>query len=307
MINKIIFVSVLSMGLSACGGGGGSDNSVAPDVTIPPVILEGVFIDSPVENLHYQTTSQSGTTSMNGEFSYQEGEKIVFSIGNITFPEIDAKAVISPLDLFSTQRINNISVLNSIRLLQSLDEDADPLNGILIPEKAHELAAGLTVDFSSLNFDSLVATFVSDSGGVNKQLIDNATATAHFQMSLADLDLPYTNGCEKTHETVGHSGTFETFHHNVSGKATIIDDCTIEISQFDYDGGGPDVYFYGAINHDYTGNSAFAIGEKINGTVYNNSTILLTLPSNKTLDDLNGLSVWCQDVNVNFGQVTFTP
>jgi len=244
---------------------------------------------------------------MDGEFNYQAGEKIIFSIGDITFPEVEAKAVVTPLDLFSTQNINDPSVVNTIRLLQSLDEDANPQNGILIPEKAHELAAGLTLDFANSNFDSLVATLVSTSGGANSQLIDTVTAIDHFQMSLADWDLPYRKGCEKTHDKVGHSGTFETFQHNVSGKATIIDNCTIEISQFDYDGGGPDVYFYGAINHDYTGNSAFAIGDNINGTVYNNATILLTLPSNKTLDDLNGLSVWCQDVNVNFGQVTFTP
>jgi hypothetical protein len=304
-MKKRLIISALSMSLLACGGG--SDNSVTPDVTAPSVMLEGVFIDSPVENLHYQTASSSGTTSMDGEFNYQAGEKIIFSIGDITFPEVEAKAVVTPLDLFSTQNINDPSVVNTIRLLQSLDEDANPQNGILIPEKAHELSAGLTLDFTHSNFDSLVATLISTSGGANSQLIDTVTAIDHFQMSLADLDLPYTNGCEKTHETVGYSGTFETFHHNVSGKATIIDNCTIEISQFDYDGGGPDVYFYGAINHDYTGSSAFAIGEKIDGTVYNNATILLTLPSNKTLDDLNGLSVWCQDVNVNFGQVTFTP
>jgi len=59
MKKRLIFVSALSMSLMACGGSGGADNSVTPDVTAPPVMLEGVFIDSPVENLHYQTVSSS--------------------------------------------------------------------------------------------------------------------------------------------------------------------------------------------------------------------------------------------------------
>ncbi len=194
-----------------------------------------------------------------------------------------------------------------LRLLQSLDVDGDPSNSIQISEVAHAFAQGLEVDFNDENFEETVAEFISMSGSVNMQLISAQSAIDHFQQTLNQISNENIVSCDQTHSLVGYSGYFETFHHNVAGKATIIDDCTIEISQFDYDGGGPEVYFYGAIDHKYDETSAFPIGEKLSGQEFNNGEITIKLPLNKTLDDLNGISVWCVDFNANFGQMTFTP
>jgi hypothetical protein len=115
------------------------------------------------------------------------------------------------------------------------------------------------------------------------------------------------SNCSSNHSKVGYSGFFETFAHNVAGKATIIDDCTIEISQFSYDGGGPDVYLYAAKDHDYAGSDAFLLGPKLNGQAYDDAKFIIKLPQGKTLDDLSGLSVWCIDFNADFGHMEFTP
>lgn len=310
MIKKSISI-ITAISLTACGGGSGSEpNNVTPTPTpivIPATIYTGIFIDSAVENLQFKTANESGYTNAKGEFSYQLNEKVTFSIGDIEFPEILANTTLTPLELFNTNDINSTSVVNMLRLLQSLDDDGDPDNGIKIPSKAHELAKNLTVDFSSAGFDQQVADLVLMSGAVNSTLISAEQATYHFQLTLNGTNNGDQTSCAKTHSKVGYSGNFQTFFHNVSGTATIIDDCTIEITNFSYDGGGPQVYVYAGSNHDYLSNSAFAISQNISGIVYENDTLTLRIPVNKTLDDLTGLSVWCSDFNADFGHMTFTP
>ncbi len=111
--------------------------------------------------------------------------------------------------------------------------------------------------------------------------------------------------CEATHPKVGQSMTFSTFAHDVEGTATIVDDCTITIEGFNYDGGGIDVQVYAGLNGDFR--NGFSISEDLYrpGEPYVNETLTLTLPAGKSLDDLDGLSVWCVDVGVSFGDGTF--
>jgi len=307
MLIRYFSASLLIFVLSACGGGG---DSTAPSTSIPvaqPTVFTGTFVDSAVENINYKTSSSTGVTLNDGNFNYQSGEKITFSIGDINFPEVTANTYITPLDFFQTQDINQVSVVNTLRLLQSLDLDGDATNGINIPAAAHELAKNLVVDFSSNNFDEQVANLVLMSGAVNTVLISSEQAVYHFQQTLDDLNNQNVANCGMTHNKVGQSGYFETFFHNVAGKATIIDDCTIKITQFDYDGEGPEVYFYAAKDHDYNSVNAFPISQKINGSEYSNASFLLRLPDNKSLDDLTGISVWCVDFNADFGHMEFTP
>ena len=305
-MKNIICIGLL-LSLTACGGSSDSatpENEVLPP---PPPTYTGVFLDSAVEGLNYSTDSQSGATNADGEFLFQADELITFSIGGITFPSIAAELILTPLSLFNSNDVNQLEVVNTLRLLQSLDSDGDLSNNIQIPELAHDLAQDITLDFSDENFADLVSDLIAMSGSVHQQLVSAQSAIDHFQQTLNLLSNENPSSCESTHAMVGYSGFFETFHHNVAGKATIIDDCTIEVTQFDYDGGGPDVYFYGAINHKYNSTDAFPIGNKLNGQVYNNATITIKLPQNKTLDDLTGLSVWCVDFSADFGHMTFTP
>lgn len=302
---------VLSAMLTACGGSSGSSTPastpapVAPTPTTPaPTVYKGVFFDSAVSNLSYTTDTHSGRTTSDGEFDYGLDEDVVFSIGSIQLPAVKAAAVLTPLEIYSTTDIYHQSLVNVIRLLQSLDADANPENGIEISESVHDLAANMSLDFNAADFEQTANDFVASTNGINTQLISANQAIEHFQRTLENLDISV---CGKSHPMVGYSGDFNTFSHNVAGRATIVDDCTIQVSSFSYDGGGPDVYFYGAINHAYESQDAFIIGSQINGQEYNNAEITLRLPSGMTLDDLNTMSVWCVDFNVDFGSLTFTP
>ena len=95
--------------------------------------------------------------------------------------------------------------------------------------------------------------------------------------------------------------------HNVEGVATIIDEHTIQIEHFNYDGQAPLVYFYLGADNTY---SAFANGlglEPLLNRAYNDESLTLTLPEGETLDDYGAISVWCAQFHVNFSSAAFAP
>ena len=334
------FICVLAV--TACGGGGsggGSDTTPAgagtdntPDITdVTPVdvspdsgavgsapLLTGRFVDSAVIGLEYSTATQSGLTDADGSFSYQAGEQVTFSIGDITFPAVAGADLVTPLDVFGTTNIADPSVMNMTRLLQTLDIDGNPQNGIRLSSAAIASATGLSVDFAAANFDSQVVNLVANSGSSNISLIDGETALTHFQETLFDEGVvarpvvpeetnpPAGGEVSGNNALVGTTSTFSNFAHDISGTLTLIDDRTIEISNFTYDGGGPSVFFYTGTDGDYRASAGGRlIGPMLNGRVWNGETITITLPDDITLDDFNGVSVWCDIFNANFGDATF--
>ncbi len=163
--------------LSACGGGGGST----------PAVVTGIFVDSYVIGINYATATQSGKTKANGEFSYVAGETITYSIGSIQLPAVRANATITPLDIANTTDSNNQVVSNILVLLQSLDEDGNPANGISIPAAAAAKATNaINFDVSPSVFaaNPAVTELVANSGSVTKTLVTVDAATAHFDNTL---------------------------------------------------------------------------------------------------------------------------
>ncbi|MFK3858169.1 pectinesterase family protein [Pseudoalteromonas rhizosphaerae] len=173
--------------ITAILAGCGEDSSInVKEAPLPPV--QGVFVDSPVAGLTYNSPSISnGVTNANGQFDYFRGEAIDFSIGALTFPTVSAANVLTPLALFSTDTVFHPAVINSLRLLQSLDVDGDPSNGITISEQAAQaavmtLAEGQTITdyFSSDEFEANVNAWLADAGSANNTLIPADQAIVHF-------------------------------------------------------------------------------------------------------------------------------
>ena len=116
-------------GLVACGG---SSNET---------VLQGRFIDAAVEGLEYTTsTGMSGVTDSNGTFNYTPGSTVTFSMGGIKFPAVEASSVVTPLDLAKVSSPEDPAALAIAQMLQSVDSDDNPDNGISI--KKDKLAAG---------------------------------------------------------------------------------------------------------------------------------------------------------------------
>jgi hypothetical protein len=119
----------------------------------------------------------------------------------------------------------------------------------------------------------------------------------------ADADADADTDCGSTHAMVGWVADMPSGAHATSGTATIIDDCTVSVTNFNFDGGGVVVQFYGGIGGAY--GSGFAISEDIFGTPFSDETVTLTLPDEKTLDDMDGISVWCVEFAVSFTDAIF--
>lgn len=114
------------------------------------------------------------------------------------------------------------------------------------------------------------------------------------------------SNCGSTHPKIGQTAQLSTFAHQVSGTATIVDDCTIEVSMFNFDGTGIDVRFYGGLGGDYDNGFSMS-GDLRRSGGYQGETVRATLPDGQTLDDLDGISVWCVPVGVSFGDGQFGP
>lgn len=169
VMNKKFLVTVISSTiLTACGGGGGgSETSSTPLST-----STGVFLDSPVAGLNYQTTTQSGLTNAQGEFVYIEGETITFYIGGTQLGVTLAEETITPFSLLgitplgtefeitkalSATDVNSFDrALNIATLLQTLDSDGNPENGIDLGD-SHELLESISISLNvkANNFENL--------------------------------------------------------------------------------------------------------------------------------------------------------
>ncbi|XP_076750805.1 protein Skeletor, isoforms B/C isoform X2 [Xylocopa sonorina] len=105
-------------------------------------------------------------------------------------------------------------------------------------------------------------------------------------------------------------GPLEMYAHGIKGDVYAVDDFTIFIKGFCYDGTGPDAFFW-------VGNSTSPSPQgyivpypevekgrepKVLKT-YNNTDIILKLPDGIRIRDIKWLSVWCRRFTVNFGVV----
>ncbi len=244
MRSKIYFCFLCFALLSACGGG--SSTSTPPATAMAEssssssmsTTLTGTLTGA-IQGLKYKTATQAGETNKKGEFNYLAGETVSFSIGDIKLPTVSAQEAISAYTLANSDALDNSVAMNITRLLQTLDLDGNYDNGIEITAMAHTMATGMSIDFSSARFVDEVANLASTSGGANAVLVNAETAQNNLLTSLS--------GCTKKHSTIGQVATLSTRSHGVAGQATIINDCTIKMTNFSFDGGGLDVYFYGGI------------------------------------------------------------
>jgi len=179
---KLLAAIAAVMALGACGGSIDAPLAGTPPTDTP---LTGTFIDSPVEGIGYRTESiASGATDSQGQFSYLAGESVTFFIGDLDFPTTPAVEVVTPFDLAGTTDVTDPTVINIARLLQSLDENGNPDDGITIPDVAAAVAT--QIDFSQLpaDFEADALNFIANAGSVNVSLISEAEAIAHLTGSV---------------------------------------------------------------------------------------------------------------------------
>jgi hypothetical protein len=85
----------------------------------------------------------------------------------------------------------------------------------------------------------------------------------------------------------------------------MIDNCTLELTGFVFDGRGIVVQAYTGVDGNFFGNGVHAISANLVGPAFNNATLQFSLPDGVSLDDFNSFSIWCVAVGVSFGDGIF--
>ncbi len=120
--------------------GSGSDDDDRDKDEELIVVATGQFGAAPVSGADYVSGSISGVTGSDGEFQYEVGQPIQFSIGDIPLGRaVSGKNVITVQDLAAGSEAAGTEAVNMERLLQSLDAEPGD-NFITIPAQVRAKA-----------------------------------------------------------------------------------------------------------------------------------------------------------------------
>jgi hypothetical protein len=208
VIALVLALMVSFLGLTGCGGSGSGTTAdlktpaaddPADDPEPPaPTFLSGQIIDSMVAGLSYRTKGKSSTTDGNGTFYYQAGEMVEFSIGDLILGQTAGKTIATIVDLVEgATDIDDRRALNIARLLQSLDVDGNPRNGIRITAAIRAEVGAAAIDFDQETEDfeadpavTALFTRLNDqgvfTGGYTGALRSAEEARAHYIQACKD-------------------------------------------------------------------------------------------------------------------------
>jgi surface protein len=154
----------------------------------------GYLVDSGVEGVYFEIDGvKTGTTGTGGRFDYDTRDtSITFTMGDLTLVEsyqlanMNADGLMLPSDMVGVNRENTSDegLIKIIRVLQSLDYDDDPSNGIYIDDntKGYLDTVAILIDE---NISSLT-TMVEKTG---KKLKGQRKSREHYIQKLKDLGI----------------------------------------------------------------------------------------------------------------------
>jgi hypothetical protein len=170
----ILSVSTAVLLFSGCGSGSLGST--------PETALTGQFVDSAVQGLEYSCSSGTNdVTNINGDFTCKVGDNITFSINGFVIGDATAQEIITPKTL---QPTDATAMVNIAQLLQTLDSDNNPNNGITLDSSSpavQALTALTDVNFTQVDFDSAITSYIG------KTLVDETTANEHLNLSLQNI------------------------------------------------------------------------------------------------------------------------
>lgn len=175
--------------ISACGSDDPADSSPTP----PPVgALSGVLTDAPVGGISFTASAGpsdptviTGVTTSAGGFTFDSGDTITFSAGDIKIAELPAQETITPREIAAdivleieaggvvAPDVEDV-VTNLFVFFQSLDTDQDP-NTITVPELGAVNFSGLTgidVTDPTVLFTSSPTEFAADLEMVFAEIVE---------------------------------------------------------------------------------------------------------------------------------------
>lgn len=203
--------------LAGCGGGDSTGTAAAP--VTPVVNITGKFVDATVVGMAYKcgaSTTVSGTTNANGEYTCPAGQPVAFYVGDILIGSVSAPmAVVTPLDLVGAGATPaNTTVANIVRFLMSLSSTPPASGTITITPAVTAAATGKTVDFTASTANALDAFILLLSPSAT--VYTSAQATAHVTSSIQAL---FAGSYAGTYSGAAAGGTW-MISINASGVVT---------------------------------------------------------------------------------------
>jgi hypothetical protein len=205
----LILLSVLA---TSCGGGGGGGGGIVKGPG--GATVTGALVDAEVQGVGYRSTSFSGSTNSSGVYQCKAGETVEFYLPGASDEEvylgsIVCRKVTSPIEIitdggFTIDTLladlsapHRVAVTNVLRLLQSLDLDGDPSNGItidpadvsvLVTYLATNAPSGYNIEEDGLSYflDKNTANMTSELNGLMTNIgrpgnvVSETDATDHF-------------------------------------------------------------------------------------------------------------------------------
>lgn len=178
-MKRTIFMTA-AVAIFMIGCGGGSDDGSRSDVIETQT---GYLVDAPVSGVTYRCGDINGTTDQEGKFECA-ALPVTFSIGGIRLGAMSAiptDGYLFPQDLVGVDRdnFNDAKVKNMAVLLQSLDSDGDPGNGI-------EINATVLEQFQA--YDNLLFEDITD---INQTIEDAGYQPLGEEEALSHLEDSY--------------------------------------------------------------------------------------------------------------------
>jgi len=195
MITKKLLISSTFAALVLVGCGGGSSSSSE---------TTGYLVDSAVVNEDYDCTADGSfnkTTGVDGSFTCTNMSQVRFRIGNLVLGEIHALPSdkhVFPQDLVGVARdtgVNDAKVVAMAQLLQSLDSDGNPENGIAIAKETKTAIAE-----TERAFNPAELTIYQDSASVVYRPT-HAQAQQHLEQTLQSMSGTAHDTAQDAHDT----------------------------------------------------------------------------------------------------------
>lgn len=169
--NHYLVILMLGLFLTGCDlstddDDGGSSGSSGGDTSSTGT---GSYVDDAVQGVSYSSGSQSGETNSSGGFVYDVGSSVTFTLGGITLRTVSSSDLVDGGTVVETN-----STVGAF--LQSLDEDGNPDNGIVI-------SSATATAVTNTGWDGLTTDGSGNVLGTTGGITDSTTLTQTFSLT----------------------------------------------------------------------------------------------------------------------------
>ena len=189
-------IAIASLLLVGCGGGGSTSTDTSSNIGM------GYYVDSAIEGVDYICGTQSGTTDVDGKFTFEENQNCSFKVGNVILREVDASTLKNGITILEDN-------IDTARFLQTLDRDGDASNGIEVSDAVKKL------DITEVPKEDAVLSDIRDDMKANDDKYQGRVVTtqetkehlsqSRNQLENSNRDTQYTNH-SSTEQTKAYFG-----------------------------------------------------------------------------------------------------